>query len=107
VAYASSLPASADQIGCDVNSLVEDLIDKVNAHVTSNSVVIPILQTFNVLLEGDALSQLSDDSRGIRRPVFPQIRLMHHPIFFTVQFTTITFDLNKECWSAEKHSKDP
>lgn len=65
VAYVRSLPASADQTVYDVNSLVEDLVDKVKSHITSNSVVVPILQTFNVLLEGDALSRLSDNTRGI------------------------------------------
>jgi len=29
-------------------------------------IVVPILQTFNVLLAGDALNRLSDDSRGIK-----------------------------------------
>ena len=69
MAYVRSLLATADQTGYDVNTLVEDLNDKIRAQVTSNLVVVPILQTFNVLLAGDALYRLSDDSRGIKRSV--------------------------------------
>jgi len=104
VAYVRSLPVFAERAGYDIDSLIEDLIDNVKAHVTSNLVVVPILRTFNVLLEGDALSRLSDDPRGIKRPAFPQNLRMRYLIFST-QLTAITFNHNKERRSPQEHSE--
>jgi hypothetical protein len=103
--YVRSLPVSPGQAGYDLNSLVDDLISNLKAHVTSNVVVVPILQTFNLLLEGDALYQLSDDPHGVERSVLSK----NHPICclnYAIQFTAIIFDRDKECRSAQKHSKN-
>ncbi|KAG5635355.1 hypothetical protein H0H81_011556 [Sphagnurus paluster] len=66
VSYAKSLPLSDQSAKYDVNTLIEDLISQAKSQIMSNAIVIPILQTFNVLLEADALSRLSEDSRGLR-----------------------------------------
>lgn len=69
VSYVGSLPVSVVHGAYDATSLVEDLLDDVKAHVTSNLIVVPILQTFNLLLEGGALNGLSDSFRGIEELV--------------------------------------
>jgi hypothetical protein len=104
VTYVRSLPVSPGQAGYDINSLVDDLVSNLKAHVTSNVVVVPILQTFNLLLEGDALHQLSDDPRGIERSVLSKNRI--YCLNFAMQFTAITFNRDKECREAQKHSKN-
>ncbi|KAG5648314.1 hypothetical protein DXG03_004886 [Asterophora parasitica] len=66
VSYAKSLPVTGGGENYDLNTLVEELIARAKTNVASNAVVIPIIHTFNVLLEGDALIRLSEDARGIK-----------------------------------------
>ena len=42
-------------------------MEKAKSNLGSNNNVIPILQTFNVLLEADALTSLGDDEEGLAR----------------------------------------
>lgn len=65
VSYVRSLPVSTNGGSYDITILVEDLIENIEKSITSNAVVVPVLQTFNALLEADALNGLSGDSRGI------------------------------------------
>ncbi|KAI6129812.1 TBCD protein [Pisolithus croceorrhizus] len=53
-AYVRTLPVSSDRDGYSQASLARDLIEYGLKHLTSNNVVVPVLQTFNMLLEGDA-----------------------------------------------------
>ncbi|KAJ7600517.1 TBCD protein [Mycena floridula] len=62
IAYSQTLPTAADAGGYNLFQLASDVIQHAKSNLTSNSVVIPALQTFNVLLEADALKRLSDDS---------------------------------------------
>ncbi|KAG6896922.1 hypothetical protein C0992_005258 [Termitomyces sp. T32_za158] len=52
--------------GYDLHTLVEDLITRAKSNLTSNTTVLPVFQTFNVLLEGDALTEIFDDPVGSR-----------------------------------------
>ncbi|KDQ62420.1 hypothetical protein JAAARDRAFT_189747 [Jaapia argillacea MUCL 33604] len=66
VDYARSLTASPVRTEIyDICSLAEDLIHNMKSNLNSNAVIIPNLQTFNVLLEGDAFEMLSGNARGI------------------------------------------
>jgi tubulin-specific chaperone D len=67
VAYARSLPASTPDPAYDLIGLVDDLMAHAKLHITSNSVVVPVLQTFNVLLETDALEALVLDPVGVTK----------------------------------------
>lgn len=74
VEYSRGLPLSA---GADADTapgyslvgLARDLLAHARANFTSNGVVVPVLQTFNVLLEADALRRLPQDSQGDTRSV--------------------------------------
>ncbi|KAJ7459837.1 TBCD protein [Mycena latifolia] len=50
--------------GYSLVGLARDLLTYARSNVTSNGVVVPVLQTFNVLLEADALRRLPEDSQG-------------------------------------------
>ncbi|KAG6814258.1 hypothetical protein H0H92_015373 [Tricholoma furcatifolium] len=65
VSYAKSLPVVTLGTGCSMKSMVDNLITRAKSSLSSNTIVIPVLQTFNVLLEGDALARLSDDHRDL------------------------------------------
>ena len=69
VTYARTLPAARREEGYDLRSLAADLLAQVRGNLASNNVVIPVLQTFNVLLEADAFEELYDDSEGLKRCV--------------------------------------
>lgn len=45
-------------------SLVRDLVEQFKRNFSSNNIVIPLLQTFNVLLEGRALDSLNGNTEG-------------------------------------------
>ncbi|KAJ7935612.1 tubulin folding cofactor D C terminal-domain-containing protein [Mycena leptocephala] len=67
VEYSKSLPLAGDtdpEIGYNLVELAGDLLSHARANFTSNGVVVPVLQTFNVLLEADALRRLQEDSHG-------------------------------------------
>ncbi|KAI0632121.1 TBCD protein [Trametes polyzona] len=67
VNYALQLPIVTDEPDhYDQRSLARDLVDQAQKHVTSNNVVIPVLQTVNVLLEADAFEELPRDPDGLQ-----------------------------------------
>ncbi|CDO71460.1 hypothetical protein BN946_scf184909.g54 [Trametes cinnabarina] len=67
VNYALQLPVATDEPDqYDQRSLARDLLDQAQWNVTSNNVVVPVLQAFNILLEGDAFENLSQDSEGLQ-----------------------------------------
>ncbi|KAI5983473.1 armadillo-type protein [Pisolithus albus] len=63
-AYVRELPVSSDRNGYSQASLARDLIEHAMKHMTSNNVVVPVLQTFNMLLEGDAIARLPESGTG-------------------------------------------
>lgn len=63
VDYAKSLPPhETEETPYSIQHLANDLISHCNANLTANSVVIPVLKTFSVLLEGDAFEIIQDDT---------------------------------------------
>ncbi|KAI0699071.1 TBCD protein [Cytidiella melzeri] len=72
VAYAQSLPAGSghDSNGTagsyDLCKLAADLLAQAKRNLSSNSVVIPVLQTFNVLLDADVFEALGEDPDGMK-----------------------------------------
>ena len=70
VAYARSLPICATQSsGYDQCRLAQDLVTQASRNLASNNVVVPVLQTVNVLLESEVFEELSDDPAGLERYV--------------------------------------
>lgn len=67
VAYAQTLPVHSADSEYDLCGLASDLLVQVKGNLGSNNTVIPVLQTFNVLLEADALEPLFDDAEGLKR----------------------------------------
>ncbi|KAG6890812.1 hypothetical protein C0995_003245 [Termitomyces sp. Mi166 len=67
ITYVKLLPVTNKERGYDLHTLVEDLIARAKSNLASNAIVIPVLQTFNVLLEGDALTKIFDDPLGSKR----------------------------------------
>lgn len=73
VAYAQSLPVrNSDKGGegeaaYDLYGLTADLLAQAKRNLTSNNVVIPVLQTFEVLLEADVFEELAGDDDGLKR----------------------------------------
>lgn len=66
--FAKTLPLKPVEVsGYSLISLVGDLGARAKSNMTSNAIVIPVLQTLNVLLEGDALDRLVDDEEGLKR----------------------------------------
>jgi hypothetical protein len=53
--------------------LVDDLIKHAKSHITSNVVVVPVLQAFTALLEADVLRHLADVPAGLRRSVLSMV----------------------------------
>ncbi|KIK69557.1 hypothetical protein GYMLUDRAFT_79682 [Collybiopsis luxurians FD-317 M1] len=75
VSYVRSLPLrSPESQKYDLLSIVNDLYGHAKAHSTANSIVIPVLQVFNILLEGDAVRLLENDPEGFQ--VLEQLFLM-------------------------------
>ncbi|KAI8978670.1 TBCD protein [Trametes punicea] len=67
VNYALQLPVVADQSNrYDQRSLARDLLAQAQKNPTSNNVVIPVLQTLNVLLEADVFENLPQDPEGLQ-----------------------------------------
>ncbi|THV05301.1 ARM repeat-containing protein [Dendrothele bispora CBS 962.96] len=68
VAFASSLPLhKAASSRYSLLDIVDELLQHMRTNTTANSVVVPVLQVFNVLFEGDALRLLQDDEEGTDR----------------------------------------
>lgn len=51
----------------DLRGFVGDLVEQLKQNISKNNLALPLLQTFNVLLEGDALDMLTDDNIGLKR----------------------------------------
>lgn len=51
----------------DLRGLARDLIAQASSNLSANNIVVPVLQTVNVLLEADALERLSEDPEGLAR----------------------------------------
>ncbi|KAF9077650.1 ARM repeat-containing protein [Rhodocollybia butyracea] len=67
VSYVQSLPLrTTDSQKYNLSSLTADLLGHAKTNSTVNSVVIPILQVFNVLLEGDAFRLFENDLEGLQ-----------------------------------------
>ena len=62
-----SIPVTSEGDDYSVASFVDDLLDRATLNITSNAVVIPLFQTFNLLLEAEILHRLADDSDGYTR----------------------------------------
>ena len=64
--YVRELPVTSTDSGAlDARSLVASLIAHARTNLAANSVVVPVLQLFNVLLEADALDALAGDDAGV------------------------------------------
>jgi Tubulin folding cofactor D C terminal len=50
----------------DLITFVRDLIAHAKSHLTQNAIVIPIIQSFNILIGGDALDRLYEDQEGLK-----------------------------------------
>ncbi|TFK40548.1 TBCD protein [Crucibulum laeve] len=67
VKYVRQLPTTADRSNAyTVVTFVDNMIYHAKSRITSNAVVIPVFQAFNVLFEGDALRQLEDEPSGMK-----------------------------------------
>ena len=70
IAYVRDLPVNTSKPGgYDQRGLAQDLVNQANRNLSSNNVVVPILQTFNVLLESDVFEALPEDPTGLERYV--------------------------------------
>lgn len=65
VTFAKTLPLKS--VGVSLISIVGDLGTRAKSNMTSNAIVIPVLQTLNVLLDEDVLGCLVDDEEGLKR----------------------------------------
>jgi len=67
VKFAQGLPLSCSPTSpYSLIELVNDLINHAKSNMTSNTVVVPVFQTFTILLEADALRQLPQDPLGLQ-----------------------------------------
>jgi tubulin-specific chaperone D len=73
--FARTLQIDAPDATYDLISLVDGLIDHAKSHISSNNVVVPVLQTFNVLLETDVLRGMSCNPKGLQRLVAGTARI--------------------------------
>ncbi|KAG2361705.1 TBCD protein [Suillus spraguei] len=64
VSFAQGLPLPPGDSDYSLFELCDDLIEFAQGRTTSNAVVVPILQIFNMLLEADVLSHLSSVDNG-------------------------------------------
>ncbi|KAI0732028.1 TBCD protein [Fomitopsis betulina] len=66
VAYVRDLPVNTAKPGAhNQRSLVQDLVKQASRNLSSNNVVVPVLQTFSVLLESDVFDALPEDPTGL------------------------------------------
>ncbi|KIJ62569.1 hypothetical protein HYDPIDRAFT_157330 [Hydnomerulius pinastri MD-312] len=63
-AYIQTLPLTSTGSEYSLSGFAGDLVDWTQSNLSSNNVVVPVLQTFNVLLEADALIRLPESERG-------------------------------------------
>ena len=68
VAYIENLPAVARQSAAfDVLTFMECLTRLGKENFSNNHIIVPVFQTFNALLESDAMGNLPQHSTGLRR----------------------------------------
>lgn len=65
--YLENIPITSASEDYTLVKFVDDLLERVAANIASNAIVIPIFQSFNLLLEADILSRLGDDDGGRER----------------------------------------
>ncbi|KAF9241181.1 tubulin folding cofactor D C terminal-domain-containing protein [Melanogaster broomeanus] len=63
-AYTQTLPLVASEPEYSLSGFAGDLVDWAQSNITSNNVVVPVLQTFNLLLESEVLTRLPESERG-------------------------------------------
>ena len=67
VEWALKTPLAAAELDrYDLRGLARDLLSQAMANTGSNNVVIPVLQTFNALLEADVFEELQHDAEGLK-----------------------------------------
>ncbi|KAF8955289.1 TBCD protein [Flammula alnicola] len=67
VKFSQELPlAGGPESAYSLLDLVNDLISHAKSHMTSNAVVVPVYQTFTLLLEADALRHVPEEPAGRR-----------------------------------------
>ncbi|TFK86795.1 ARM repeat-containing protein [Polyporus arcularius HHB13444] len=67
VEWASEMPVVTDEPDrYDLRSFAQDLLAQAMTKISSNNVVMPVLQTFNVLLEADVFENLPQDPEGMK-----------------------------------------
>jgi len=64
--YAKSIPV-VDGDGYTLVDLVNDIMGTANRNLASNTIMIPALQTFKILLEAEALEGLANIKKGKER----------------------------------------
>jgi hypothetical protein len=84
VSYAKSLPLSDSATGYDLCQLVDDLLEYAKENMSSNAIAIPVLQTFGVLLDAEALTRLSAIDRGCARCAHVTFLMALPPDFYRV-----------------------
>jgi hypothetical protein len=68
VAYIETLPGVARQsTAFDVLTFVECLMRLGKENFSNNHIIVPVFQTFNALLESDAMGKLPQHSTGLER----------------------------------------
>lgn len=105
VEYSKALPLAADpETGYSLAALASDLLGHARANLTANGVVVPVLQTFNVLLEADALRRLPENSQGETRSVV--WGYLAFALIFVVQPPGFALPRDQECRPAEECPED-
>ncbi|KAF8635864.1 hypothetical protein AX15_000054 [Amanita polypyramis BW_CC] len=67
IAYVKNLPTAACTNGAfDVISLIDSLTELARRNFSNNNIVVPIFQTFNILLENNTIQRLSQHPSGLQ-----------------------------------------
>jgi tubulin-specific chaperone D len=67
VGYVKTLPLAVEGDTYDLLTFLDDLLGRITANAGSNKVVLPIFQTFHLLLEEGCLTPVADDEGGLKR----------------------------------------
>ncbi|CCM03543.1 uncharacterized protein FIBRA_05677 [Fibroporia radiculosa] len=65
IAYTRTLPVAAEGTAYDLCGLARDLLAQAKRNLGANSVVVPVLQTYNLLLEADVFEPLATNLAGL------------------------------------------
>lgn len=77
VTYAQDIPLQDPANSqYDLLSLISDILNYAKSNLKSNAVVVPVLQSFNILIEGEALDSALGVPSGISR--YEILRSRHH-----------------------------